>query len=300
MAPSTMKGSLLSLFLTFCSLHLVSSSSRCPLQSNIFLNNLQSQCPLSLAPTLSIEVDGESLDRALKCSHRNIYTAVLFHASWCQYSRRMRPTYDVLSSMFPQIRHLAVEQSAAMPSVFSRYGIHSLPSLVLVNHTAKVQYQGLKDLNSLVRFYKKMTGLEPIDYLTDNQRLEITEKPLLQLLDRSSRMETIAREPYLAFSILFLSFKAFLYFFPGLLSRLKAFWALYIPHLNLEIFGETSQLIGRVLQMVDLKRVWTKVTLCKTRNFQKGAKNARVWASSLASVSLGESSSVRPSCSGES
>lgn len=43
-------------------------------------------------------------------------------------------------------------------SVFSRYGIHSLPSLLMVNQTSKVQYHGPKDLQSLVQFYEKTTG----------------------------------------------------------------------------------------------------------------------------------------------
>ncbi|KAF8403978.1 hypothetical protein HHK36_012088 [Tetracentron sinense] len=103
-------------------------------------------------------VDKESLDRALSSSQRNVYTAVLFYASWCPFSHGVRSTFNVLSSMFPQIRHLAVEQSSAMPSVFSRYGIRSLPSILMVNQTARVWYYGAKDLCSLVHFYKRITG----------------------------------------------------------------------------------------------------------------------------------------------
>lgn len=103
--------------------------------------------------------------------------------------------------------------------------------------------------------------------------------------------EIFTREPYLAFSILFFCLRVVLALFPGLLSQLKAFWVLYVPHLNLEIFGETSQMLGRVLNMIDVQRVWAKLKLCKIRNFREGAKSARVWASSLASVSLGETSS---------
>lgn len=284
---------LFSLLTLSLSLQLVSSYSLvCPLESHVFINNLQSQCSLSVVSSLSHEVDGESLDGALRSSHDNVYTAILFHANWCSFSHRMRSTFDVLSSMFPQIRHLAVEQSAAMPSVFSRYGIHSTPSLLLVNQ-ATVRYHDSKDLHSLARFYKKVTGLEPVEYLTDDQAQEISEKPLHELLDKSSRMEILGREPYLVLSILFLILRAILYFFPSFLSWMKAFWALYIPRLNMEIFGETSQLLGRVGQMVDVKRVWNKVRLCKARNFRKGANNARAWASSLTSVSLGESSSPR-------
>jgi len=43
-------------------------------------------------------------------------------------------------------------------SIFSRYGIHSLPSILIVNQRSKVQYRGPKNLQSLAQFYKKTTG----------------------------------------------------------------------------------------------------------------------------------------------
>ncbi|KAJ0242670.1 hypothetical protein HA466_0206110 [Hirschfeldia incana] len=52
----------------------------------------------------------------------NDYVSVLFYASWCPFSRVVRPKFDMLSSMFPQIKHLAVEHSQALPStsIFTR------------------------------------------------------------------------------------------------------------------------------------------------------------------------------------
>ena len=43
-------------------------------------------------------------------------------------------------------------------SICSRYGIHSLPSIIMVNRTSRVRYRGPKNLISLVQFYKKTTG----------------------------------------------------------------------------------------------------------------------------------------------
>jgi len=60
-------------------------------------------------------VDGDFLDRALTSKQRNAYTSVLFYASWCPFSCSMLPKFEILSSMFPQIEHLAVEQSSALP-----------------------------------------------------------------------------------------------------------------------------------------------------------------------------------------
>lgn len=148
----------------------------------------------------------------------------------------------------------------------------------------------------LFTFLFMLTGLRPADYYAEEQPISTwpTHKLIMQPWLRSSLREMIDREPYLVFAILFISLKLLISVFPEVLSHLKAFWASYIPHLNLEIFGGTSQLFGRALHMVDVRRVWNKLRLCKTRNFHAGAKNARVWAS-LASVSLGESSSSRSS-----
>lgn len=110
-----------------------------------------------------------------------------------------------------------------------------------------------------------------------------------------SLKEASKREPYLVFSVLFLCLRILLFVFPKIVSRLRAFWVTCIPHLNMQIFGETSQAMTRVLQVIDIRRIWTKLGLCKTRNFHERARSARVWASSLASVSLGESSSARSS-----
>ncbi|CAB4316243.1 unnamed protein product [Prunus armeniaca] len=147
---------------------------------------------------MAFMVDGNFLERALASKQRTGYTVVLFYASWCPFSCSMYPTFGMLSFMFPQVEHLAIEQSSALPRV---------------------------------------------------------------------------------------------------LACLKAFWVLYVPHFNLGIFGETSQIMGRILHMVDVRRIWNKLRLCKTQNFHKGAKNARVWASSLTSVSLGESSARSSSSS---
>lgn len=142
-----------------------------------------------------------------------------------------------------------------------------------------------------------MAGLEPVHDFDEDQPscLENGEKPIFLSSNSLSLKEISKREPFLVFSISFLCLRILLCTFPAVLSRFKAIWVPYIPYFNLNMFGETSQIMGRILQMIDVRRVWTKLRLCKTRNFHEGAKNARVWASSLASVALGESSSARSS-----
>ncbi|CAN1245967.1 5'-adenylylsulfate reductase-like 5 [Linum grandiflorum] len=264
-------------------------SNTCPTDLVLFVYNLQSQCHPSISSNPPLQVDGNFVERALTSPPRNAYTSVFFYASWCPFSRSMRPKFESLAAMFPQIEHLAVEQSSAFP----RYGIHSFPSILMVNQTMKVRYRGPKDLQSLVQFYVKTTGHEPVQYLTETKatNLESRGNSILQPWDGSPLEQVMRREPFLALSIFFLCFRVILFLSPKLLLHIKSFCSSNIPHLNLGMFGETSQLFERIIHLVDVRRIWTKLRLCKTRNFQEGAKNCRVWASSFASVSLGESSS---------
>uniref|UniRef100_A0A2P2KBD3 Thioredoxin domain-containing protein n=1 Tax=Rhizophora mucronata TaxID=61149 RepID=A0A2P2KBD3_RHIMU len=269
------------------------SASTCPKESYFFPYNLQFQCPLSISANPVLKVDGNFLDKFLTSMQGNACTSVLFYASWCPFSSHLRPKFELLSSMFPQIGHLAVEQSSALPSIFSRYGIHSLPSVIIVNQMSKVPYYGPKNLQSLVQFYEITTGLEPVQHLVEDEPSNLGghEDSILQLWDGSPLDQIIKRELCLVLATLFLCLRLLLFASPKLLSHLKAFWGSYVPHFNLEIFGGTSQLFECILQMVDVRRIWTKLTLSKTRTFHERAKNCSVWASSLASVSLGKSSS---------
>ncbi|KAL4351211.1 hypothetical protein GQ457_06G017290 [Hibiscus cannabinus] len=289
---------LFSYVISLCLISCVWGSSICSHEADVFVKNLHFQCSPSISPISPLKVDGSFLDRTLASKQRNGYTSVLFYASWCPFSRSLYPKFDTLSSMFPQVEHLAVEQSSASPSIFSKYGIHSLPSILMVNQTSRVRYRGSKDISSIIQFYEKTTGFETVQYMAESEPVVSGDdnRYMIQLWNETP-MEIVKREPYLAFALLFLCFRGLLSIFPEVMSRLKAFWVSYAPHLNLEIFGETSQLFARALHMVDVRRVWTKLRLCKTRNFHQGAKSAHVWASSLASVSLGESSSGRSSSS---
>ncbi|KAG6433194.1 hypothetical protein SASPL_104802 [Salvia splendens] len=277
------------------SFRLVSSSSTCERDSMEFLHDLNSQCPLSIhCSSPPIQVNEESLENAMSSIQDNEYTAVLFYASWCPFSSIFKSRFSTLSSMYPQIKHIMVDQTSVLPSVFSRYGIHSVPSLLIVNKTTRVRYHGRKDLHSIVNFYKKATGLDPVVDMVEDTTCNIeSEERVFGDWKGASLKEIFLREPYLLVSVVFVMSRAFLYLFPEIASHIMSIWLAYIPHLNMGIFGESRQLIGRALHLIDVERIWSKLKVCKTRNFHKGARNARVWASSLASVSLGETSSSR-------
>ncbi|XP_074574422.1 5'-adenylylsulfate reductase-like 5 [Curcuma longa] len=262
----------------------------CPRSDLTFLDHLRSQCPSRIDQSPPVEVSGEMLEKELGSGENSACYSVLFYASWCPFSHSIRPAFDALNSMFPQIKHLVVEESSVMPSVLSRNGIHSFPAILLINGTTRIRYHGSNSLNSLVHFYKKSIGLDPIILLEIDQ--VSSAKIRTPVLHFESASELMTKEPYLAFSLLFIFLRMIICFVPLLYSRVKAFWASHAWHLNLRFLRESSQLLEQVLHLVDIKRLWSNLKLWnRTRNLRKGANNARVWASSLASVSLGESSS---------
>ncbi|WJX29575.1 5-adenylylsulfate reductase-like [Trifolium repens] len=283
------------LLLSITAFSLLQSASSCIPEPPSFLFHLQSQCPFFIKSNPPLEVDGNFIEEVLSGRKKTESVSILFYASRCPFSRRMLPKFEALSSMFPQIEHFVIEQSSALPSLYSKYGIHSLPSILLVNQTSRLRYRGPNDFLSLLEFYERNTRFEASSNVAIAQPSSMMsdEDSSLESLMGLSLKETLKREPYLVFSVMFICLRLLLFVFPKIILRLRAFWVSCIPHLNMQIFGETSQVMGRVLQVIDVRRIWTKLGLCKTGIFHERARSARVWASSLASVSLGESSSAR-------
>lgn len=260
--------------------------------NNPFVYDLKLQCPnVVLSSSVPIEMDGESLDRFLSSYQMNTYTAILFYASWCPFSRKVQPGFDALALMYPQIKHVKVEESSAFPTVFSRQGIHSVPSILIANKTTRAYYHGRKDLQSLLNFYQITTGLERALNSTEDQYVLPSNNTPKAL--HSWNLTTLKDELCLGFSLLFVLLKAFLFVCPNFVSNVITLWVTYIPRLNLAIFGESKQLLTHALHLFNVKSLYSKLKLSKSRNFHHGARSARVLASSFASVSLGETSSPR-------
>lgn len=148
----------------------------------------------------------------------------------------------------------------------------------------------LTHLNFLSPYY---AGFDPISYMVADHSISSWDTPTL-MHQTGSPSELMSKEPYVVPAALFILLKIVLSLAPIVYSHLKSRWASRAWHLNLHFLSELNQLLLRVLHLVDIKRLWSKLKLGNgTRNLREGANNARVWASTLASVSLGEPSSPR-------
>lgn len=145
--------------------------------------------------------------------------------------------------------------------------------------------------------FRFLPGFKPVQYVVEAEPATsldaIIDGNLITWLRNGTSIseEIFKRDPFLVLSLLFICLQMAILVFPIAESRMKALWASYVSSLNLERFREISQLFSRALHMVDMRRLWLKLGLVKARNFHERAMNAQAWASSLASVSLGHTSS---------
>jgi hypothetical protein len=121
-------------------------------------------------------------------------------------------------------------------------------------------------------------GQEPVAYIGTRKWSAARSTDYAKIWN-SSISETVKREPYLAFSILFICLRIFFFFFPKFFALIQDFWTEYYEQSNLGI-------LAKLTHAVDLRKVWSKLRL------MVGAKNGRIWAS-LTSVSLGGQPSPR-------
>lgn len=254
-----------------------------------------------MASSRVTEVNGTTLESALQKlkTQDNMYVAVLVHARWCPFSRSLRPMFDSLSSAFPSICHLVVEEAALQSSAFSQSEVHSFPALFLHNKTARVRYHGFRTVDGIGQFYEDFTGLGPLKQSnrgTDG-RASPSKKREPEL--SATPLERVLHDDvYLMLATIFLVLRVLCFLLPGLLSIVKhhlarhTSWQVHRGYLRRIILrgfeqewhrnGASRQVKGKNLKK-DLTQETGKVLLSVPR-----------WPSSpLAAVTLAEGSSSK-------
>ncbi|KAL9247659.1 hypothetical protein vseg_021068 [Gypsophila vaccaria] len=278
----------------------VSESSTCPVVSMTD----RAFCVRPSYDVAVVEGDEGSLQKALHLvySHRQDYIAVLFYASWCPFSRNFRPSFLILSTLYPSIPHFAIAESAVKPSFLSKYGVHGFPTLFLLNSTMRVRYHGSRSLTSLVSFFSDVTGIEgdprdqlPFDKIETASKQERSDYE--ELVDcpfswARSPENFLRQETYLALATVFVLLRLMYVVFPYILEFTQRTWRRYMERIKLTTLWEHP-----LRYLNKMKHVVTSSFRDprKGSNFQEGAINARAWASkSLASaVSIGDASTSR-------
>ncbi|XP_074556363.1 5'-adenylylsulfate reductase-like 3 [Curcuma longa] len=247
-----------------------------------------------------VEGDEAALQRAFSIvqTNRDSYVALLFYASWCPFSKVFRPNFHILSDWFPAVHHFAFEESVIRPSILSKHGVHGFPTILLLNSTMIVRYRGPRNKNSLVAFYNHVTGVDPsaklipLDEIMDSPRVSESMEDAHENCPFSwakSPEKLLQQDGYLALASCFLLMRLLHRFLPSLNACFQRAWRRQMRYASLRNIWNSFKAC-----LEQAKQGFSRLYPLKQSNLQEGAMNAKAWASkSLASVSLGESSSGR-------
>lgn len=247
------------LVLLFLPLLLAASEGACPKEpaADTILPQASGSCPAADSPGLLVhhvgvlEGDDGVLQRAvtLVLQNREDFVAILFHASWCPFSKIFRADFQKLSSFFPTIAHFSFEESRIKPRMLSRYGVRAFPTLFLVNSTVRVRYHGSRTMSSLIMFYKDVTGINPVsvdaiplkrmqdtvnivENESENENEKNTEQEDSLFLWARSPDRLLHEDTCLAFASTFVILRLFFFLLPKLNACVKQAWRMRFHELK--------------------------------------------------------------------
>ncbi|KQJ98246.1 5'-adenylylsulfate reductase-like 4 isoform X1 [Brachypodium distachyon] len=247
------KASAAALFLFALPLLAAASEGACPKTpaAAAILRQTSGSCPAADSPGLRghnvgvVEGDDGVLQRAvtLVLQNREDFVAILFYASWCPFSKIFRTDFQKLSSFFPTIAHFSFEESHIKPRMLSRYGVRAFPTLFLVNSTVRVRYHGSRAMNSLVMFYKDVTGINPVSLdaislermqdivnIVENEKKTEQEDSLFLWARSPDRL--LHQDTCLAFASTFVILRLFFFLLPKLNACVKQAWRMRLHELK--------------------------------------------------------------------
>lgn len=242
-----------------------------------------------------LQVGGRDINKALSLYRKGNYeyTALLFYAEWCPFSKAMRQMFDSLSVLFPAVHHIAVESSALWPSELSEHGVRSLPAIFVHNKTVRFQFRGPRFMEHISLFYEEKTGLMRIPLSYSLTQVNISPKR------QASRERNWADwfgmwlrdDVYLAFAVFFLLLRFFLYAQPKIAALLRQYWNLKGMSSKVQI-RTSGRVIAKQRTRVAHAAGKGKGKILRKEESGKGVLSVPSWpSSSLAAVALAECSS---------
>ncbi|KAL0877104.1 hypothetical protein Bca101_026809 [Brassica carinata] len=172
--------------------------------------------------------------------------------------------------------------------------LHGFPTIILLNSTMRVAYRGSRTLDSLVAFYTDASNRwlkvhlrknRHVPHFGDQNNTEPENGPVSWVRRRSPPENLFCQETYLTLATVFVLLRLVHLIFPALVMFVKFTWGRVAQNMRSGSLLEHS--VTMYLREPSM-----------SSNLEEGTMSATAWASkSLATVSIGDSSSLRRSFS---
>lgn len=114
-------------------------------------------CGTALALDHPVRLDDDTFDRVI--AETEVPVLVDFYADWCGPCKMMAPHFEAAAGRLPDVRFVKVDSDAA-PQASARYGIRSIPTLILFKKGNEVARQsGAMPAAELVKWISREAGM---------------------------------------------------------------------------------------------------------------------------------------------
>jgi len=115
------------------------------------------RCATELLPVQPIALDDQSLPRYLSGTEAPI--VIDFWADWCGPCKMMAPQFEAAARAMPSVRFVKVDSDAS-PQSSARFGIRSIPTVVLLDRGREIgRFSGVRSASDLQAWVRGLTEL---------------------------------------------------------------------------------------------------------------------------------------------